>query len=47
MDCLFAEAYWLWAAEQEAQGNLRVLNDDEQSFDDYCEAEDARADRSI
>lgn len=42
-DCLFADAYWLWSVHEETQGHLRVLNEDEGTFDDYCEAEDARA----
>lgn len=42
MDALFGEVYWLWAAQEEASGNFRVLNEGETSFDDYCQAEDAR-----
>jgi hypothetical protein len=42
MDCQFAEAYWLWSTEQECEGTLRVLNDGEKSFDDYCDAQDER-----
>jgi hypothetical protein len=43
MDALFGDIYWLWAATQEAEGGLRVINSGEMTFDDYCAREDAKA----
>jgi hypothetical protein len=42
MDALFGEVYWLWSSAQEEAGHIRVLNESEQSFDDFCEAEDQK-----
>ena len=36
-------AYWHFAAYQEAQGNLKILNADEVEFLEWCEAQDRAA----
>jgi hypothetical protein len=42
LDFNFAEAFWLWSVAEETAGHQRILNAEEQGFDDWCEAEEAK-----
>jgi len=46
LDALMAEIYWLWAAHEEEAGTLRVMNQGEMYFDDFCAREETKAARA-